>query len=247
MLHEKHRERLRKKFTCCPDSMAKHELLELLLTFCIPRKNTNTIAHELLNKFNTVSSVIDASSSSLRSVNGIGEVSSMFFDLIKTVFRICLEEKSTSSSKDKNKKLTLNDVLNMMFVKFFGRDEEYVAATLFNSKKEIVFCDFIEKGSQSFVEVNVKNLISLVLEHDTKYIVLAHNHPSTIALPSKEDIKVTEQIDSLLDVLGVTLLDHFILCEDNYVSLFESGILGKDTSGTKSNFEVSKRILKKTG
>ncbi len=246
-MHENHRERLRKKFMLYPDSMAKHELLELLLTFCIPRKNTNTIAHELLNKFGTLSSVINSSSSCLRSIDGMGEISSMLFNLIKTIFRMCLEEKSVFNAERKNKKLTINDVLNMMFIKFFGREEEYIAATLFNSKKEIVFCDFIERGSQSFVDINVKILISLALKYDAKYVILAHNHPSTIALPSKEDITVTKQLENLLDVLGVTLLDHFILCEDSYVSLFESGILNKDGPDTKSNFEIKTKVLKKTG
>ena len=246
-MHEDHRKRLRKKFMTCPETLAKHELLELLLTFCIPRKNTNIVAHELLDKFGTISSVINSDGPSLKSINGLGEISVIFFKILRTIFRICLEEKSVFNTRSKNKKLTLNDVLNIMFIKFFGRNEEYVAAALFNSKKEIVFCDFIEKGSQSFVEISFKTLVSLVLKYDAKYVILAHNHPSTIALPSKEDIEITKQIDNLLDTLGVILLDHLIICEDSHVSLFESGIIGNNTNNKKAAPGSISKTLKKTG
>ena len=77
-------------------------------------------------------------------------------------------------------------------------------------------------------------------------MILAHNHPSTIALPSKEDIEVTRQIDNLLDTLGVVLLDHLIICEDSHVSLFESGIIGNANNKKEAPGSISK-LLKKTG
>ena len=226
-MHEKHRERLRKKFLADPFILEKHEILELLLTFCIPRKNTNNIAHELINEFGTFHEILNASTENLKIVKGIGENSALFLKLLRIFFNICLEEKSKISKNIKLNTLTVEDVKNIMLTKFISTDEENVMLAIFNEKRKIVFCDFVERGTLRFVDVDFKKLVSLAFKYNAKYLIIAHNHPSGIALPSSEDIKITEQLDYTLKNLGMKLLDHLIFCEDDCVSLRECKIVGK--------------------
>ena len=100
-MHKNHRERLRKKFLVNPDLLEDHEILELLLTFCIPRKNTNGIAHELLNKFRSISNILNANENELKNVNGIGENSALFLNLLKTIFRLYIESECKGDKKAK--------------------------------------------------------------------------------------------------------------------------------------------------
>ena len=227
-MHEKHRERLRKKFLADPSILEKHELLELLLTFCIPRKNTNNIAHELLDSFGSFSEILDADEENLLEVKGIGKNSVLFLKLVKIFFNICCKEKDKVNKKAKITDLTLEDVKNILLAKFMDVYEENVALAIFNKKRRIVFCDFIEKGSLRFVDVDFRKIFSLALKYNASYLIIAHNHPSRIALPSKEDIKITNQLELTLKTLDITLLDHLIFCGEEYVSLRECMVIGNE-------------------
>lgn len=242
-MHKNHRERLRKKFLVNPDLLEDHEILELLLTFCIPRKNTNGIAHELLNKFRSISNILNANENELKNVNGIGENSALFLNLLKTIFRLYIE--SECKGDKKSKRLNMPEIYTMLFTKFIGRDEENVAIALFNPKREITYCDLVEKGTISFVNIDFRKIVSLSLKHNAAFIVLAHNHPSGIALPSKEDIKFTEQLDEVLSSLGIKLLDHLIVCRDDYVSLYDTAVYKniKTDSGDKDELQFFKKAV----
>lgn len=226
-MHEKHRERLRKKFSADPLIMEKHEILELLLTFCIPRKNTNNIAHELLDTFGSFSEILSSNPEDLKIVKGIGENTALFLKLLKTFFNICFEEKNKLSKKIKLNSLTLEDAKNIMLTKFINADEEKVALAVFNAKRRIVFCDFIESGSLKFVDVDFRKIVSISFKYNAKYVIIAHNHPSQTALPSKEDITITNQLEFTLKNLGINLLDHLILCGNDCVSLRECKVISE--------------------
>jgi len=232
-MHEKHRERLRKKFLANPSILEKHELLELLLTFCIPRKNTNNIAHELLNSFGSFSEILNANEENLLEIKGIGKNSVLFLKLVKIIFDICYKEKDKVNKKIRVTNLTLEDVKNIMMAKFMDVYEENVLLAIFNKNRKIVFCDFIEKGSLRFVDVDFRKIISLALKYNASYLIIAHNHPSKIALPSKEDIKITNQLELTLKTLDITLLDHLIFCGEEYVSLRECKVIGGEESKNK--------------
>ena len=232
-MHEKHRERLRKKFLANPSILEKHELLELLLTFCIPRKNTNNIAHELLNSFGSFSEILNANEENLLEIEGIGKNSVLFLKLIKIFFNICCKEKDKVNKKIRVTNLTLEDVKNIMMAKFMDVYEENVLLAIFNKNRKIVFCDFIEKGSLRFVDVDFRKIISLALKYNASYLIIAHNHPSKIALPSKEDIKITSQLELTLKTLDITLLDHLIFCGEEYASLRECKVIGGEESKNK--------------
>ena len=222
-MHEDHRKRLRKKFMIAPDIMEDHELLELLLTYSIPRKDTNALAHDLLKRFGSISGIFDSSFDALKSINGVGDATALFLKVISSMIRGYSEDKY----KPKRKTLNAEEVAQILFNKFVCRSsEECIALALFNPKRKLIFCDVVSKGSVGSVNLYSRDLMKLVLNFDTKYAVIAHNHPSGLALPSNEDLATTTMIKNLLRTVGVTLLDHVIVSSDDYVCLSQSK-LGK--------------------
>ena len=220
ILHKGHRERLRQKFIKAPESLEKHEFLELLLTFSIPRANTNHIAHNLLNKFGSFSAIFDASIKCLSSVEGVGFISAVLIKTVSVMIRFYTEDKTLPS----NKIITNDQVGQMLMNKFIGRSEECVALILLDAKMRLLFCDIICKGNFNRVDVNMCEIVHLILNHHAKYAIVAHNHPSGLALPSKDDIETTISIKNALKMINATLLDHFILSDNDYVSLADSDL-----------------------
>ena len=206
-MHENHRNRLRKKFLSFPDIMEEHEILELLLTYSIPRKNTNDIAHELLERLGSISGVFDASFSMLKEVKGVGDSTALFLKVVSTVIRLYSQDKY----KPKKHALSREEVAQILFNKFVCRSEECVAIALLNPKQKLVFCDIIAKGTFGSVNLYSRDLLKLVVNFDARFAIIAHNHPSGIALPSKEDLIVTKELYNLLEMLEISLVDHIIV------------------------------------
>ena len=219
-MHEEHRKRLRKKFLTSQDALENHELLELLLTYSIPRKNTNDLAHELLNRLGSFSGVFDSSLDMLKSIDGIGEKTAIFLKVVSSVIRHYSEDRC----KPGNKVLSKDEIANILFNKFVCRAEECIALALFNPKKKLVFCDIVAEGSISSVNLYARDLLKLVVNYDTKFAIIAHNHPSGLALPSKEDLATTEEVKKLLSSADVILVDHIIVSSDDYTCLCDSKI-----------------------
>lgn len=219
-LHKGHRERLRQKFIKSPESLEKHEFLELLLTFGIPRANTNTIAHNLLDKFGSFSAIFDSSIKTLTAVNGVGLISAVLIKIVSVMIRFYMEDKTSPT----NKVITNDQVGQMLMSKYIGRSEECVAVILLDAKMRILYCDIVCSGNFNKVDVNMCEIIRLVLNHHAKYVIIAHNHPSGLAFPTKNDIETTISIKNALQMINATLLDHFILSDSDYVSLADSDL-----------------------
>ncbi len=222
-IHSGHRERLKNKFIKYGlDSFEIHEIFELLLFYVIPRKDTNPIAHALVKRFRTVDRVMDAPFSTLTQVDGIGKEAACFLKIILSFTRIYMESKSRSLNQFKTR-YQLSDHLMLSFV---GRAEECIAILLLNPKKEIIYEGIVNKGTYNFVDIQVRTLIELIITHSATGILLAHNHPSGMALPSKEDLAVTEKLASVLRTMNVHFIDHIIVANDDYISLKDCNIPG---------------------
>lgn len=214
--HAGHRERLRKKFLLGDiDSFEDHEILELALFYAIPRKNTNEISHNLLNKFGSIPAIFDAPVNALKEVEGMGESSALFIKLICSLTRIYHERKYNSDKRC----LSMEEINDILVRKFIGRSEEAVAIVLMDAKGKILFDGVINKGSVNGVDLYVRKMIELVTLYRASSLVMAHNHPSGIAVPSPDDLKSTEKIYDLFRTMSVSLLDHIIVADEDYISL----------------------------
>lgn len=220
-MHSGHRERVRQKFKKYgTDYFEPHEILELALFYVVRRKDTNAIAHDLIRKFGSISAVFDASEKHLKEIEGISESVATFIKLIPHLSRIYSEDKFMKSKKP----LTRQECLDKLSLKFLGRLEEVVAIMLFDAKNKIVFEGIINKGSVNSVGIYVRKILELITNYNAVSIILAHNHPSGIALPSSDDIKATNMVNSLLSGMQVRLIDHIIVADDDYVSMYDCKI-----------------------
>ena len=216
-IHSKHRERVRNEFlkNGFPDGTPEHKNLEMLLFYGIPRKDTNELAHELINHFGSLAAVLDASPADLMKIDGVGKNTASLLKLIMPVARCYMTDKKLLNAEKNNH----DTICNFITGKYCGFTEEVIAVTSLNNRGNIVGFDIIGNGDVSSANVSIRKLISAVLERNATAVVISHNHPDGNALPSEKDIEATVKIKQALDNINVQLLDHVIVVTDDYVSL----------------------------
>lgn len=220
-MHDGHRSRIRKKFILNGlDNFEDHEILELALFYAIPRKNTNVIAHELLEKFGTVDAIFDAPLNMLKEIEGIGESAAIFIKMISGLARVYMERKFKSNEKATD----MSDINNKITLKFIGRMEELVVLVLLDAKGKVIYDGVVNKGTVNAVDIYARKIIELIVLYNASSVILAHNHPSGFAVPSVEDVESTAKLNKVLCSMNVNLLDHIIVADGDYVSLRECGI-----------------------
>lgn len=219
--HKGHRDRMRKKFLLNDfDGFEMHEALEILLYYAIPRKDTNPIAHELLERFGSLSAVFDAPISALTEL-GLTENAAVLLKMIPGMSRLYIDDKYSNTHK------IINDgnLGKRMLEKFTGRDSETVILMLLDAKYKELFCGVISKGSMSECQLYIRKIVQLAITNNAKYAALAHNHLSGVALPSEPDIYATIEINEALALVGVTLIDHFVVADRDFVSMLQSNMI----------------------
>lgn len=222
-VHNGHRERLKNRFI-------EHGLvnfnelnaLELLLFYAIPRKDTNELAHALLDRFETLSGVFEASFQELTEVPGIGENAATLILLIPQIIRKCFE------TKDGNVEfITNSEAAGRYFVpRFMFEKEEVVYLLCLDAQKRVISCTEMGRGVVNSVQTSVRRIVETALKKRACSVILAHNHPDGLAIPSREDDIVTKQVCTSLDLVGIPLIDHIIVSGDDFVSYADSGFLG---------------------
>ena len=221
MQHDGHRDRMRQKFiTDGLDSFNPHEVLELLLFYAIPRRNTNDIAHRLMDTFGSLSAVFDASKESLCRVEGVGESAATLIKMIPQLSRRYMDDKYNTPATLMNSE----SVGDMLLKKYIGRNFETVYLVLADSKRKLLFCGIVSEGSVNASEIYVRKIVEYAIRYSASYAILAHNHPSGVALPSRDDLTTTAQVRDALALINVQLIDHLIIADNDYVSLAQSGI-----------------------
>lgn len=218
-----HRKRLRARFhNEGLESFQPHEVLEFLLTYAIARKDTNPIAHELLNRFGSFDAVLEASEEELLQVDGIGEQSASLIHLMPALSAYYLSEKNmhTHPQCDSTEKIGM-----YLIPKFLGKTEEYSYLLCLNNRRQLLGCDLISQGSVSSAPIYFRKVSQILLRYQATAAVIAHNHPKGFALPSSDDIHVTQTLSTFLRQMEVELLDHIIVSGTDYVSLRDSGVL----------------------
>ena len=195
------------------------QVLELLLFFCIPRRDTNEMAHELLNRFGSVSRVMDASEEELMQVPGIGKNASTFLHLVKQAGRFYQVDSTRKGAVMSN----LDDCGAFLLPYFIGRQKETVFLLSLNANCNVISCREVGEGDINAAVISPRRVVEIALAEKASCVVLAHNHPSGVAIPSHEDVVVTQRLATALSAVDVVLIDHLIVADDDYVSLVQSG------------------------
>lgn len=217
-IHKGHRKRLKEKYLNDGiDNFAEHEILELMLYYALPQKDTNPLAHKLLENFGSISAVMDAPTSHLLNL-GITENVAAFIKLIPDLTRIYYDDKFNNKSK----RIDTSNLCEYFKYKFLGRSVEHFHLLLMDGKYNELYSGVISKGSLTATNVPIRKIIELSVLYNATYAVIAHNHLSGIALPSKSDLFATQTVVKALKLIDISLLDHIIIADEDATSLMDS-------------------------
>ena len=216
-MHDGHRERMRKKLISAESkTFYEHELLEILLYATCARGDTNPLAHELINEFGSFSAVFDASYDDLLKVKGVGVQTAT---LIKTIPLVAAEYLKDKSSLEGNYISGDEDAFNYVLPYYISLTEEMTSALFLSNSGKVLGYEKIGGGTVSVSEIPVRKLISFSLKYNAAQVILFHNHPSGVALPSNNDVTTTKSIIDTLKSIDVKLADHIIIAGNDYVSM----------------------------
>jgi len=214
-----HRERIKNKFKKEGlKPFLDHEVLELLLTYSIPRKDTKKLAWDLIKTFGSLSSVLEASSFDLQKVKGMGPQSALLINIVREII--------TRHSLDKVQKrrsiFNQQELYNYCMAHLQNKKQECFEVLFLDIKLRLIAAEVLSEGNIDNTTVYPRKLIELILKHGAKYIICVHNHPSGDPTPSDEDEFMTDNLKNILNILSVKMVDHIIVGNGKIYS-FESG------------------------
>ena len=219
-IHDGHRQRMKERFSQeGMDHFSEFEALEILLYYAIPRKDTNPIAHGLINHFGSLAQVLDASVEELEQVSGISHNVAVLLKLVTEMGRLYMVKRAEDTKILK----TITDCGEYLKSYFFGRVNETVYLLCLDAKCKVIGCRKVGEGSVNSANVPIRRIVEMALAANATSVVLAHNHPSGVAVPSDEDIATTKRVAAALSMVDVILVDHIVVADDDFVSMVHSG------------------------
>ena len=220
LIHSGHRQRLKKRFLEEGlEHFNEHQVLELMLFYCIPRQDTNPIAHELLAHFGSLEQVLTASPLELQKVSGMGEASATFLSLLNAFCRYYNTHRN-------NNDVPLNsfaECTDFLTPYFDNLRNETVYLLCLDAKGKLLACKKVGEGSVNSAAVPMRKIVEIALSVNASTVILAHNHPSGLAVPSPEDQLTTRQLAAALSAVDIILADHVVVADGQGVSMRLSG------------------------
>ena len=219
-----HRERLRQRFLLSEGKdMADYELLELILTIALPRKDVKPLAKALIARFGSFAEVINASKDDLCAIAGIKENTVTVLKIINAA----LQRTSWQNLQSFDGPVILNfdSLIDYCHASMCYSDIEEFRLIYLDSKLHVIGQEIMQKGTINSVAIHPREVIKAAMNHHAAALVMVHNHPSGNVQPSKSDILMTERIDEACISIGIRLLDHLIISHQDYYSFAQSGII----------------------
>jgi DNA repair protein RadC len=211
-----HRSRLLLRFEengCA--SLQDYEIVELILTFAIPRKDTKPIAKDLLRRYKTLSGLLHADRDDVAMVPGVGRRAGLLFTLFRDVATYCLAEKYHKRPIIHHR----HDVQEYLRFAFGLRPTEYVAVLFLDNGNNVIETEIVHEGTVNQCAVYPRTIIEKALRYKATSIIMAHNHPGGSVEPSQSDWAITERLFNICTLMDMPLLDHVIVARDAVVSL----------------------------
>ena len=215
--HKGHRQRMRERVQSYGlDSLAEHEALEYVLYLTNAQKDTNGIAHDLIDRFGDFAAVLEAST-----VEGVGPSTARMLHLLPQISRYYGRSRTSTTRCIK----TTEQMGSYLMAKFAWSDYERAMLVSLDSRKRVRAAVWLREGTSDRVSLDIKNVVAAAIKGGTDAVVLCHNHPNGVALPSLEDMDATGSIARALGLVNVHLLDHFILTDTEYFSMRDANRL----------------------
>ncbi|MEG2597033.1 MAG: JAB domain-containing protein [Oscillospiraceae bacterium] len=220
--HAGHRSRFKERFVQEGlEHFELHNVLEILLYFGIPQKDTNELAHTLMETFGGFSQVFLADIEQLEAIKGMTRNAAILIKLVPQVYRKVMEDDSDREQYLEN----ADKIRHFLQPRFIGRAEETVYLLCMNNACKLLRAEIISTGTKSMAHIDTRKLVETVIQCGAVSVVLAHNHPHGVARPSQNDVLTTKRMEKVLIQLGIELLDHFIVAQGECVSMMEMGFL----------------------
>lgn len=223
--HDGHRERMRKRFLeCGADAFAEHEVLEFALFYAMPRGDTNATAHRLLERFGSLSGVLEAAPSDLVTVGGIGEKTAAFLSFIPQLARRYLKNRYESERICLNtSEATIAYAIPLMA----GRPDEVFYVIALNAACRVLSSTLLAQGTVSEVYLHPRQIVEVALRNRAASVIFIHNHPAGTARPSSEDLRLTETLVKAFQPLSIKVLDHIIVAGNKAFSFARENVMPK--------------------
>ncbi len=219
-VHDGHRDRMRERIEKNGiSSLNPHEMLEYLLFTFVPRKDTNEIAHALIDCFGSLSGVLNADAEHLAEVKGMTRNAALFLSVLPDVFRAYAADVDATRTSLNGKGVTRKYLEKQMY----GRPTEQVYIAALDAKDNLIKFEKLNDGDGCSVEVSIRAVVQFALRTKATAIILAHNHPGGNPRPSRQDIMLTREIFHTLYSMNIILQDHIVFSNSTYYSFEEDG------------------------
>ncbi|HPT78184.1 MAG TPA: DNA repair protein RadC [Candidatus Atribacteria bacterium] len=221
-MHEGHRDRVKNRFLNEGlDNFDNHQVLELLLFYAIPQKDTNPLAHELIDRYGSLSGVLEADPRELQKLKGVGKNTAVLLSMIPQLCRRYLNDRWGSRPQLSSTRLAGEYVVPL----FSGRLSEVFYAICLDSQNRVTYPALVHEGTIDTAPVYPREIVQAALRHQATGIILAHNHPGGSLNPSSADIEATKRIISACDTINVRVMDHIIVAGEKYFSFADNGLI----------------------
>ncbi|MDR1334682.1 MAG: DNA repair protein RadC [Holosporaceae bacterium] len=216
-----HRQRLRDRFFKYPSALRDYELIELLLFYSNPRKDTKLLAKKLLSNFKSIRKLIFADPMELKKINGIGDFTIVLIKLLNKLFDKMLLDDVVSSATISSSGQVIGYYKNTIGC----LKNEQLRVMFLNNKNKLLADEVVQTGTVNTVAIYPREIIRMALEYGASAIIIVHNHPSGDPQPSRQDMIVTKSLKEVAQKLDIMLLDHLIIGKDTYKSLKEMNLI----------------------
>ena len=214
--HAGHRKRLKDRFLREGlDNFEMHNILELLLFFGVPQKDTNELAHNLIDTFGSLTAVFEAEADALFQVKGMTERAVVLIKLMLPLFRRYTADRNANKREFKS----IDEISQYLVARHQSYGKEVFMLTSLNEVGNLIACDVISKGDAINVSFEIKDVVQKALKHNATYVVVSHNHLTGNTKPSDTDIKTTQNLAYTLKQMNIKLIDHIIIAGNEYTSM----------------------------
>jgi len=218
-----HHKRLRERFIKSGlDGFHDYEVLELLLTFVLSRRDTKPIAKDLLAKFKTLARIFSAEKEELQEIKGVGERTEVYLKLLNDTLGFMYEEQEL---KEKIQFIKTKQLFEYFKAIIGNKRNEVMRAVYLDSQNRLIKAENLSEGTVAEAVAFPRKIVEGALKYRAISVIIAHNHPSGVAEPSDNDDKITERINNALQTVGISLQDHLVIAGDKYFSYRKTGYL----------------------
>ncbi|MDD2227198.1 MAG: JAB domain-containing protein [Clostridia bacterium] len=214
-IHKNHRKRLLDNiFKSGIENVSEINALEFILTYIIPRKDTNPLAHNLIKEFGNLANVLDADFERLKNFPGLGERTAKLIVLLPQIFYRYKLEKQANKKYLKN----MGDIINFYLALYENKNVEEFYITCLDLKNKVLANKKISGGNINSIKIDKKEFTILLVNSKASKVIISHCHPESSCLPSRDDINSTKAIIEVANLLGIDFIDHIIVGIDGCYS-----------------------------